>query len=59
MIGCKECPDLKKWYHGPNSHFGMISYSCARTGYIIDDPEQIARVCPMCSAPEVIPNGQT
>lgn len=47
MIGCKECPDLKKWYHGPHSNFGMFSYSCARTGYNIEDPEQIACGCPI------------
>lgn len=48
---CRECPDLKRYYHGPNSHLGMISYTCGRTLYNIEypDEEPRAEICPRSS----------
>jgi len=53
---CKECPDLKCYYHGPHSNLGMFSYSCACTGLNIEYPENEARaeVCPRGMSPEVL-----
>lgn len=45
---CRDCSDLKRYYHGPNSNFGMFSYSCARTCYNIEHPDEEPRaeICP-------------